>query len=315
MSAQLKYKNGKIDQTIECSSVLTIGRDKNSDIVLKDLMVSRNHAMIRLIGGGDYYLIDSGSSNGSYINKKRVAMPTLLKNGDRVTIGHVVFTFTYQQADSIEKSDTLSLQDTIVVDSPDIKQNTILVADIRGFTSLSEQVDIKTLTRMMNKWFHNVSNAIFTNGGTVDKFIGDCVFARWETENEDNQDASIVPALRSAWLINIITDKLNSSFPEVNEKIRIGVGVNTGAASVGIGQDNTALGDAVNIAFRLENASKMLDTDVVLSEAAYQHLPSMYWRGKEQHIRVKGKRDSIRILSLKFDEVESLLQSLNKANS
>lgn len=309
MAAYLKYFNGDEEQQVECTTVLTIGRDKNSDIVLKDLMVSRNHAMIRLIGAGDYYLIDSGSSNGSYINKKRVAMPTLLKNGDRVTIGHLIFTFENEDDKNNKKSDLLSLQETIVVDSPEIKHNTILVADIRGFTSISEQVDIKTLTRMMNKWFHNVSNAIFTNGGTVDKFIGDCVFARWESESEDK--VAIIPALRSAWLINIITNKLNQSFSEISEKIRIGVGINSGVASVGIGQDNTALGDAVNIAFRLENASKMLDTDVVLSETAYKYLPSNHWKGKEQHIRVKGKRDTIRILSLKFNEVESLLQNLN----
>jgi len=164
MAAYLKYNNGDDEKQVECSTVLTIGRDKNSDIVLKDLMVSRNHAMIRLIGAGDYYLIDSGSSNGSYINKKRVAMPTLLKNGDRVTVGHLIFTFEDADDDANKKSDSLSMQETIVVDSPEIKHNTILVADIRGFTSISEQVDIKTLTRMMNKWFHNVSNAIFTNG-------------------------------------------------------------------------------------------------------------------------------------------------------
>ncbi len=309
MAAYLRYFNGDDEQQIECNTVLTIGRDKNSDIILKDLMVSRNHAMIRLIGAGDYYLIDSGSSNGSYINKKRVAMPTLLKNGDRVKIGHLIFTFEDQEDKNTKKSDSLSLQETIVVDSPEIKHNTILVADIRGFTSISEQVDIKTLTRMMNKWFHNVSNAIFTNGGTVDKFIGDCVFARWESETEEQ--AAIIPALRSAWLINIITNKLNQSFTEITEKINIGVGINSGVASVGIGQDNTALGDAVNIAFRLENASKMLDTDVVLSETAYRHLPEDSWKGKEQHIRVKGKRDTIRILSLKFAEVENLLQNVN----
>ncbi|MFV2059383.1 MAG: FHA domain-containing protein [Gammaproteobacteria bacterium] len=309
MTAYLKYINGDNEKQIECSTVLTIGRDKNSDIILKDLMVSRNHAMIRLIGAGDYYLIDSGSSNGSYINKKRVAMPTLLKNGDRLTIGHIIFTFEDEEDETNKKSDSLSLQETIVVDSPEIKHNTILVADIRGFTSISEQVDIKTLTRMMNKWFHNVSNAIFTNGGTVDKFIGDCVFARWESETEDKP--AIIPALRSAWLINIITNKLNQSFSEINEKIRIGVGINSGIASVGIGQDNTALGDAVNVAFRLENASKMLDTDVVLSETAYKYLPALSWKGKEQHIRVKGKRDTIRVLSLKFNEVESLLQDVN----
>lgn len=307
MSATLKYTIGDCEHEMPCKTVLTIGRDKNSDIVLDDLMVSRNHAIVRRIGRGDYYLIDSGSSNGSYVNQHRIAMPTLLKNGDWVTVGHIDFLFRQSPADK-EQADAISLQDTIVADDPTIRQSTILVADIRGFTALSEQVNIKTLTKMMNNWFNNVSNVIVNNGGAVDKFIGDCVFARWDSgSGESNR---VTQALRAAWLISLVTEKLNRTFPEVARQVRIGVGINTGPASVGVGQDNTALGDAVNIAFRLENATKTLRSDLVMSASSYRFLPRDCWDGKEQLIRVKGKRDTLRVLALDFSQLEAILQQL-----
>ncbi|MFO7604657.1 MAG: adenylate/guanylate cyclase domain-containing protein [Gammaproteobacteria bacterium] len=307
MSAVLTYKIGELTQRVPCKTVMTLGRDKNSDIVLTDLRVSRNHAMVRRIGHGDYYLVDGGSANGSFINKQRVTMPTLLKNGDCISIGNSDFRFQ-QEMETHLGADTLSMQETIVHDSPVIKQITILVADIRGFTSLSEQLPIKTLTRLMNSWFTDVSDIILKNEGMVDKFIGDCVFARWETETDKAMTVRL--ALRSACMINAITRDLNQTFQELPEQIRIGVGINTGAASVGIGQDNSALGDAVNIAFRLESATKMLGKDIVMSESAYRHLPEVFWKDNEQQIKVKGRRDPVRICGCDFSSADKLVSKL-----
>ena len=307
MTAFIRYKHKGEIQEIPCKTVLTIGRDRNSDIVLPDLHASRNHAMIRRIGQGDYYLIDSGSSNGSFINQQRVTTPRLLKDGDRITMGRVEMEFNQtKKAEALV--DTLSLQDTLISDTPEIQQITILVADIRGFTTLSEEVDIRTLTRLMNSWFHQVSDSILKHGGIVDKFIGDCVFARWESDKD--QHKTVVQALSAASSINQITLKLNETFTEIPEPIKIGVGINTGAASMGIGQDNTALGDAVNIAFRLESASKFLGTDIVMSETAYQHLPANFVEGRRQHVQVKGKRDPVRICTLDFNEVDQVLAEM-----
>ena len=307
MSAVLTYKIGELTQRVPCKTVMTIGRDKNSDIVLTDLRVSRNHAMVRRIGHGDYYLVDGGSANGSYINKQRVSMPTLLKNGDCISIGNSDFRFE-QVTETHLGVDTLSMQETVVHDSPVIKQITILVADIRGFTSLSEQLPIKTLTRLMNRWFTDVSDIILKNSGMVDKFIGDCVFARWETETD--KPMTVTQAMRSACMINGVTRELNKTFKELPEQIRIGVGINTGAASVGIGQDNSALGDAVNIAFRLESATKMLGKDIVMSESAYKHLPEVFWKDNEQHIKVKGRRDPVRICGIDFSIADKLIEEI-----
>ena len=308
MSAVICYRNKGVNKKVPCKTVLTLGRDKNSDIVIIDLLASRNHAMIRRLGQSDYYLIDSGSSNGSFVNSHRVAIPRLLKSGDRIQIGgsELIFEQDHKEEDAM---DTISMEETIISDSPVIRQITVLVADIRGFTSLSESVNIRTLTRMMTKWFHSVTDVITSHGGIVDKFIGDCVFARWEFDaNEAN---SVIKALQAAIDINEVTEELNTNSAEISEKLHIGVGINTGVASMGIGQDATALGDAVNIAFRLESATKVLGTDIVMSESSYGSLPDECIAGEKQKIRVKGKRDVLRICSLHFDDVKKMLNSYN----
>lgn len=307
MSASLSYTVEDFDKTIPCKTVLTVGRDKNSDIVLVDLMVSRNHAMIRRIGHGDYYLIDGGSSNGSYVNQHRVTMPKLLKHGDKITIGGIDFLFE-QEVTIQSDEDAMVMEDTIVHDTPEIKKITIIVADIRGFTSMSEQIPIRALTRMMNTWFNQVSDVILKQDGIVDKFIGDCVFARWEAD--EDEVTTIINALEAAELISEVTEQLNNDFTELTEKLHIGVGINTGAASVSTGVDNSAMGDAVNVAFRLESATKMLGKDIVLSESAYRHFPEEYWKDQEQKIRVKGKRDPVRIFAIDFDVLPRLIKKM-----
>jgi len=310
VTASLSYTIEDFSKTIPCKTVLTVGRDKSSDIVLCDLMVSRNHAMIRRIGNGDYYLIDGGSSNGSYVNQQRVTMPKLLKHGDKITIGGIDFLFEQEATAENQDEQSVELEETIVHDTPEIKKITILVADIRGFTSLSEQIPIRTLTRLMNTWFNKVSDVIIKNDGIVDKFIGDCVFARWEAS--DDELLTVANALMAAEAISKVTVELNENFTELTEELRIGVGINTGAASVTIGAENSAMGDAVNVAFRLESATKMLGKDIVLSETAYRHLPPQYWKEQCQKIRVKGKRDPIRIVAFDFDVLPEMVKSLKK---
>ncbi len=304
MSATLRYFHTDRLKGVTCKTVTTIGRDVHNDIPIDDLTVSRNHAMVRRIGHDDYYLIDSGSANGSFLNGNRISMPSLLKNSDQIKIGGLNISFI-QEKKSISGNDTQSMLETVISETPEINEITILVADIRGFTTLSERIDIRTLTKMMNAWFGQVSDIIVKNGGLVDKFIGDCVFARWQAGAEDKQ--TIYRILNAAVAINKVTASISQDFPAVTENIKIGVGINTGAASISAGQDNSAIGDAVNLAFRLESATKVIGKDLVMSECAYKDLPKKYWSTSELHIRVKGKRDPIRIVALDFSEVENII--------
>lgn len=306
MTAYLKISDGPGTERVACGVITTIGRDKNNDIVLSDLQVSRNHAMVRRLGEDNYYLIDSGSSNGSMLNDRRITTPTLLRDADRFTIGGTAFVFE-QEMGSAGFSDSLSFQATFIMDTPRIEEITILVADIRGFTSLSEQLPIQTLTRLMNQWFDQISEVIDKHAGVVDKFIGDCVFARWES---DHSRENVISALRTACVVQTTTTGLSRTFPELHEPLRMGVGINTGMASLGVGSDHTALGDAVNTAFRLETATKDLGADIVMSESAYTYLPDRYWRSNEQQLRLKGKRQPVKVVGLDFAWAESMLADM-----
>ncbi len=303
MTAYLNPVSDARGERIPCNSVITLGRDKNNDVILTDLLVSRNHAMVRRLGEGDYYLIDSGSSNGTLVNGLRVSGPTQLRNGDRITIGRTEFVFE-QDAHPADFTDSISFQQTIIFHSPVIREITVLVADIRDFTSLSEQVPIRTLTRVMSKWFHDVTAIIQKNGGIVDKFIGDCVFARWDDKTGNN----VVRALSTALQVAEATAKLKLEEKELPRPLRIGVGINTGMASLGIGADNTAMGDAVNTAFRLESVTKEVGRDIALSESSYRHLPQHYWEGAEQLLTLKGKKEPVRVFCTDFAVVEALLR-------
>jgi adenylate cyclase len=303
MAAYLTFSTEGNQHSVPCTVVTTIGRDKNNAIVLSDLQVSRHHAMVRRLGTDDYYLIDSGSANGSKLDNRRITTPTLLRDGACISIGTTQFRFE-QPTQQHSLHDSLSLQETVVVHAPQIREITILVADMRGFTSLSEQLPIQMLTRLMSDWFEAVSACIAAHGGAVDKFIGDCVFARWDG---DDIKADVFSALRTACAVNEITGKLAATLPACQDSVRIGAGINVGQAALGIGSENTALGDAVNTAFRLESATKELGVDIVLSQSAYCHLPTSAWHDRERSIKVKGKRERVQMAGFDFDGVKGLL--------
>jgi adenylate cyclase len=284
---------------ISCRAVMTLGRDKNSDITINDPQASRNHAVLRLLGADDYYLIDSGSANGSFVNERRIATPVKLNDGDKVRIGSAELVF-HQEKDQTRREEP-GQEATLVMASLSIKQITILVSDIRGFTTLSEEVPINTLSKLMSEWFRLVSDGVAQLNGDIDKFIGDCVYARWEA-GADPAD-SVYAALRAAQRIHEITRQLNGAYPELPRPLQIGVGINTGAAAVGVGRDNTAIGDAVNTTFRLESSSKELHTDVVLGESAYRLLPPQWWSGRTRRVTVKGKKDPVEVCAITFDQL------------
>ncbi len=305
MSAYLTFSVHGQSQKMPCGPLFTVGRDYSSDLVLDDKVVSRNHAIIRQLGGGDYFVIDSGSSNGTYVNGSRITVPTKLRNGDVLSFGSLEVRFVSGEKIPFD-SHRDDLDDTaIMTRKTSIIPITILISDIRGFTTLSESIPIQQLTKLMNDWFHVVSDCVHANRGIVDKFIGDCVYARWR--HEIGTDHSVIRALHTACGINQVTDSLYQKYSVLTKPLRVGVGINNGQAAVNVGQESTAIGDAVNLAFRLESATKELYKDIVISKPAYETLPPRFWSGREQTIYVKGKKQAIDVVGYTFQEIQSIL--------
>ena len=148
-----------------------------------------------------------------------------------------------------------------------------IFTDIKGFTTISEQLGPLRVVAMLNAYFSKVSDAVTDEGGTVIKFIGDAVFAIWGAPlpQEDHAQRAVRAALR----IQQVVEEFNASgeYPKLVTR----VGVNTGKMVVGnLGSssrfDYTAIGDAVNLAARVEGVNKYLGTTVLVTENAYTEL-------------------------------------------
>ena len=118
----------------------------------------------------------------------------------------------------------------------------------------------------------------------------------------------VTAALRTAHDMNLASLAVSKDFPELKDPLRIGIGITTGEAALGnVGtgtvRDYTALGDSVNLAFRLESASKELKTDILLDLDSYKHLPKELWKDSLQSIMVKGKEKPLTVCAVTFDEL------------
>ena len=146
---------------------------------------------------------------------------------------------------------------------------TVLFSDIRGFTTLSEQHGAETIVSLLNEYFSRQVTVIFSNGGTMDKFIGDAIMAFWGAPVDDSEQArhAVEAALQMAESLQRFKEDLG----ELARDFDIGIGIHSGPAVVGfLGSANrldyTAIGDTVNLASRIEGQTKGLARILVSSE-------------------------------------------------
>ncbi len=298
-------ENGQ-ERRIDCKDVMVVGRVAGNDIVLDDQRVSRRHAMLYRTQDGSYYIVDEGSSNGTLVNAMRINLPTRLADGDYITIGSIDLHFHQSASASAATPRTDSRPTTVIIQqSVEIHRFAILVADMRGFTSLSEAIPVKELTEIMNQWFRESTQCIKQRRGTVDKFLGDCVYARWEANVKPEE--VLMQTLDAACELNRITNRLNESYPNLPQRLSLGAGINIGSAALGTEQGRTAIGDAVNLTFRLQEITKELGFPILLNRDAYLHLPGDPWQGHVQTVGVAGKAKPLDVWGIDFEQAAALV--------
>ena len=314
MTARLQFKRGFEDKEFACVPLMTIGRTPPNEIVVSHPKISRNHAMIRMLGQGEYYLIDVGSTNGTFLNGKRVVMPALLKDLDVITLEDCTLTFRAapEVAKSAEPEDEVAVTLTMTSLDVQMEEITLLVCDIRNYTAISESMSPNELSSLMAKWFKMATKAIEECQGTIDKFIGDAIMVRWSSVAGKSGHSSVTNALQAARKLDDICTQINTTVRQLPRPFKIGVGINTGLAVLrsigGAGyREYTAIGDAVNMAFRFETESKRLGKNIVLGPDSYKHLPQQLWDGSCQPVTVKGKSEPVSVWAITFDEVDAIL--------
>ena len=182
---------------------------------------------------------------------------------------------------------------------------TFLFCDIRGFTPISEKYkgNPAGLTKLINRFLTRMTDVIIANGGTIDKFMGDCIMAFWNAplENKKHREMAVKSAVEMTVALAELNMRLQSEgLPQIN----IGIGINTGDALVGnMGSeqrfDYSVIGDAVNLASRLESSSKTLGKTIVIGEDTRHTIETSYPFEYIDSITVKGKTESIKVYTLK----------------
>ena len=184
------------------------------------------------------------------------------------------------------------------------KKLSILFADIRGFTPISEQykTDPQGLTSLINRFLTPMTDFIMARDGTIDKYMGDCIMAFWNAPvNVDNHEMKAVEsALGMVQRLKELNNELES---EGLMPIKIGIGINTGEVVVGnMGSNNrfdySILGDAANLASRLEGQSKSYGQTLILGEETATAVQHELFSIELDKIAVKGKTEGVRIFTV-----------------
>ncbi len=193
----------------------------------------------------------------------------------------------------------------------EMREMSVLFADIRGFTTISEQFDAEGLTKFINRYLTPMTNVILERKGTIDKYMGDCIMAFWNAPLDDPDHA--INGVRSALAMFVESDKMNVELKREAEEenrpyipLRIGSGVNTGVICVGnMGSDMrfdySVLGDDVNLGARLEGQSKTYGVDIVIGENTYAYVENFAVIQLDR-IQVKGKTVPVDIYCVLGDE-------------
>lgn len=178
------------------------------------------------------------------------------------------------------------------------RELTVLFADIRNFTSISETLEPNELKALLNQFFGHMTRLIFDHRGTIDKYVGDMIMAFWGAPVNDDGHAQ--SAVMAALDMLDLVEKLKPEFAGQGlPEISIGIGLNTGMMSVGdMGSEYrrayTVVGDAVNLASRLEELTKYYGVGIVISEYTLAQIDGIICR-KLDRVRVKGKTSSVEV--------------------
>ena len=236
----------------------SLGRTAANTIVLESPKASRRHALIHLQNIGELWLIDFGSSNGTFLNKRRIHHPIRLSDGDQITIGDQVFKLRQPLAISEEHKTAIMQRTQREIENVPCW---LLVADIRGFTPLSRQMQSEDLDLLLGGWIFACKEMIENHHGIINKYLGDGFLAYCPEAATTPQE--IVDVIYS------LKELQRKEWPQFRFVVHFGPVAIGGVAAMG---EESLMGGEVNLIFRLEKLAGSLGEPCCLSETAHTKL-------------------------------------------
>jgi adenylate cyclase len=192
------------------------------------------------------------------------------------------------------------------------KSVVILMTDLRGFTTLTEEADSTQLVAQLNEYFTAMVDCIFATNGTVDKFVGDAILAVWGNIHSNGAISDGILAVKTALAMLKSLDKLNEEWvPRGWPALKMGVGVNFGDVIFGaIGSEQkaepTVIGDAVNSASRLEGLTKEYGVDLLIGQSVAELVDADFHLQLVDYVRMKGKMRAMKVYAVLGPKSETL---------
>jgi adenylate cyclase len=180
---------------------------------------------------------------------------------------------------------------------------TILFSDLIGFTTLAEKADPEALVAQLNEYLSRMTSVIFSNGGTLDKFIGDAIMAVWGNVRSLGTAQDAKSCARAALGMRRELSQLNQAWREQGRMgLGMGIGVNQGEVIVGnIGSqdrmDPTVIGDAVNLASRLEALTRTYGVDMLVGASVAELVRDEVYLRSVARVQVKGKTKPVDVFT------------------
>lgn len=256
LQSWLRLPNG---ERHDLNGTCSIGRSPDNSIPVADSEVSRRHAIIQAQGEREFWLVDLGSANGTYVNGRRISQSVRLHNGDLIRIASNELEFSSEILSAMHPVGQQAMASTMI----HIRQAQcwLMVADIIGSTQLSQTLPGAQFPRMTGSWFKNCRQIIDECGGHMSKYLGDGFFCYWD----DTEDSAI--QVRQA------VAKLYEAQLAANPPFRLVL--HFGAAMLGTVPTMNELnlhGPEINFVFRVEKVAATQKQNILFTEAAVKRM-------------------------------------------
>lgn len=256
LQSWLRLPNG---ERHDLNGTCSIGRSPDNSVAIADSEVSRRHVIIQAQGEREFWLVDLGSANGTYVNGRRISQSVRLHNGDIIRVASNELEFSTDILSALHPAGQEAMASTMI----QIRQAQcwLMVADIIGSTQLSQTLQGAQFPRMTGSWFKNCRQIIDECGGHMSKYLGDGFFCYWD----DTPDSAI--QVRQA------IARLHEAQRPANPPFR--VVLHFGAAMLGTVPTMNELnlhGPEVNFVFRVEKVAATQKQNMLFTEAAVKRM-------------------------------------------